>query len=1382
MTTPTETSKLFTSFVTSPLTTEKLDGSNYDTWASDIQLWLVGQGYKEHLTKKAETVTDTTERVKFEKIDAQLCSIIKSTISPVIKPIFRPHVTCESVWSQAKELYTNDIQRLYGVCHDLMTLIAPRMFDGPMSTYLGRVHAALHDFNELLPPAASNATEKMKELEQRSTFFMLLALYGLPQEYAATRDQILGSAVVPTMSNASSVLLRVPVKSTPEVSAPSGPSDTAALASQKSNQGRSRGPPSKFKSRPKCDHCHNLGHTIDRCWKLHGRPPRTVNAAQTPPVETSENTTKAKPTSSDYEEFLQWFENRQNSGSVASSAHTGKSFACASQSSSLGPWALDTGASDHITGNKALLSSISTSGYLPTLTSASGTKTQARGIGTAQLLPSLSIDNVLYVPECPFNLISVKRLTESLDCAVTFTKKHVSLQDRISKQMIGDGCESNGLYYLSSSKACATTDSPLTVHAQLGHPSLRKLQKLVPSLTKLSTLDCESCQLGKHTRSHFPNRVNKRASSPFALVHSDVWGPSRTINTFGSRYFVTFIDDFSRCTWLFLMKNRSELFSIFEQFYKEIKTQFGVSIQSLRSDNAQEYLSQQFQTFMASNGILHQTSCAYTPQQNGIAERKNRHLIETTRTLLLHGNLPTRFWGDAVLTACYLINRMPSSVLDDQTPHSILFPHTSLHPLQPRVFGSTCFVHNLSPGLDKLSARSLKCVFLGYHRSQKGYRCYSPTLQRYFISADVTFFESIPYFESTDSTKEPLSTALPLPPLSISLESVTTEAPPAAPPLQTYHRRQRPSVVHIPAPVSAPEAIPDSQPAPSPVSDPILPPEPDLPIAIRKGIRSTRNPSPHYIALSYHRLSPLHYTCLASLSSISIPKSADEALSHPEWRQAMIDEMCALQSSGTWELVPLPSGKSVVGCRWLYTVKVGPDGKIDRFKARLVAKGYTQIFGLDYSDTFSPVAKMASVRLLLSIAAIRHWPLYQLDIKNAFLHGDLDEEVYMEQPPGFVAQGESSSMVCRLHRSLYGLKQSPRAWFGRFSTVVQQFGMTRSEADHSLFYRHSAHGCIYLIVYVDDIVITGSDQEGILQLKQHLSSQFQTKDLGRLRYFLGIEVAQSKDGIVISQRKYAMDILEETGLLNAKPVDTPMDPNVKLLPNQGEPLSDTGRYRRLVGKLNYLTVTRPDISFAVSVVSQFLNSPCQDHWDAVIRILKYVKSAPGKGLIYEDRGHTQIVGYSDADWAGSPIDRRSTSGYCVLVGGNLISWKSKKQNVVARSSAEAEYRAMALVTQELIWLKQLLKELHFQDDEKMTLMCDNQAALHIASNPVFHERTKHIEVDCHFVREKIESGDISTSFVKSNDQLADVFTKSLRGPRTSYICNKLGAYDLYTPA
>ena len=252
-------------------------------------------------------------------------------------------------------------------------------------------------------------------------------------------------------------------------------------------------------------------------------------------------------------------------------------------------------------------------------------------------------------------------------------------------------------------------------------------------------------------------------------------------------------------------------------------------------------------------------------------------------------------------------------------------------------------------------------------------------------------------------------------------------------------------------------------------------------------------------------------------------------------------------------------------------------------------------------------------------------------------------------------------------------------------------------------------------------------------------------------------------------------------MLDFKLADTSMDPNVKLVPGQGESLGDLGRYRRLVGKLNYLTITRPDIFFLVSVVSQFLQSPCDSHWDAVIRILRYIKSTPGQGVLYENRGHTQVIGFTDADWAGSPTDRRSTLGYCVFISGNLISWKSKK-HVVARSSAEAEYRAMTLTTCELIWLRHLLQELRFGKDEQMKLIYDNQAALHIASNLVFHERTKHIEVDYHFIREKIASGCMTTSFVNSNDQLADIFTKSFIGPRIKYICNKLGAYDIYASA
>ena len=474
--------------------------------------------------------------------------------------------------------------------------------------------------------------------------------------------------------------------------------------------------------------------------------------------------------------------------------------------------------------------------------------------------------------------------------------------------------------------------------------------------------------------------------------------------------------------------------------------------------------------------------------------------------------------------------------------------------------------------------------------------------------------------------------------------------------------------------------------------------------------------------------------------------------------------------------------KKTVGCKWVYTVKFNPDGSVERLKARLVAKGYTQTYGIDYDETFSPIAKISSVRILISLAANLNWPLFQLDVKNAFLHGDLHEEVYMEQPPGFVAQGEYRGCVCKLKKTLYGLKQSPQAWFGKFSEAIMEFGLQRCQTDHSVFHLHTSAGYILLVVYVDDIVITGDDSGGIARLKLFLQQKFHTKDLGKLKYFLGIEVARSWKGINLSQRKYVLDFLEKTGFLGALPVDIPMDPNQKLVKDEGELFGDPGRYRHLVGKLTYLTITRPDILYAMSVVSQFLEAPRVSHWEAVTRIVRYLKRASGLGILYRPNGHLRVEGFTDADWAGSPLDRRSTTGYCTFLGGNLETWKSKKQTVVARSSAEAEYRAMSNTTSELTWLQHFLREIGFAAPTPIPLFCDNQAAIHIASNSVFHERTKHIEVVCYFVRDKILSEDISTPFVKSGDQLADMFTKPLCRKKLEFICSKLDLYDIYAPA
>ena len=638
------------------------------------------------------------------------------------------------------------------------------------------------------------------------------------------------------------------------------------------------------------------------------------------------------------------------------------------------------------------------------------------------------------------------------------------------------------------------------------------------------------------------------------------------------------------------------------------------------------------------------------------------------------------------------------------------------------------------------------------------------------VSADVKFFENVPFSSPPNPTSQGeaddllvYTIASPVAPPVPALVKPTPPIPsPVKPPItQVYTRRQNPPVFGPPLAASTSDPVSDD----------------GLPIALRKGRRQCIHPISSFC--TYNQLSSQSCSFIASLDSISLPNTFRKALSHPGWRSAMIEEMDALNGNGTWNLVHLPTGKKAIGCCWVFAVKVNPDGSVARLKARLVAKGYAQTYGVDYSDTFSPVAKMTSVRLFISLAATHNWDLHQLDIKNVFLHDDLQEEVYIEQPPGFVAQGEIGK-VYRLRKSLYGLKQSPRAWFGKFSQAVEKFGLQKSKSDHSVFYRNSHSGIILLLVYVDDIVITGSDSTGISSLKSFLHGQFHTKDLGMLRYFLGVEVMRSKHGIFLSQRKYVHDLLSETGKLGAEPCSSPMAPGVHLT-KEGELFEDPERYRRLVGKLNYLTITRTDIAHSVSVVSQYMSSLTVDNWAAVEHIVCYLKGAPERDILYSNHGHNRVECFTDADWARSKEDRRSTSGYYVFVGGNLVSWKSKKQGVVSRSSAESEYRAMAQSVCEIMWLHQLLMEVGIKTVVPAKLWYDNQAALHIASNPVFHERTKHIEIDCHFICEKIQLGLISTRYVKTGEQLDDIFTKALSGDRVSYICNKLGMIDIYAP-
>ncbi|GKC54488.1 ribonuclease H-like domain-containing protein [Tanacetum coccineum] len=460
-----------------------------------------------------------------------------------------------------------------------------------------------------------------------------------------------------------------------------------------------------------------------------------------------------------------------------------------------------------------------------------------------------------------------------------------------------------------------------------------------------------------------------------------------------------------------------------------------------------------------------------------------------------------------------------------------------------------------------------------------------------------------------------------------------------------------------------------------------------------------------------------------------------KAFNDPNWRNAMFDEYNALIKNKTWTSVPRPEGANIVRCMWLFRHKFLADGTLSRYKARLVANGSTQVEGVDVDETFSPVVKPGTIRTVLSLAISRHWHVHQLDVKNAFLHGDLAETVYMHQPPGF-RDLEHPDYVCLLQRSLYGLKQAPRAWFQRFAAYITTVGFTPSRCDSSLFIYRQGDDTAFLLLYVDAIVLTASSDRLLQQIIASLHREFSMTNLGALNYFFGISVTRDSSGMFLSQRKYAMEILERAHMVGCNSSRTPVDTESKL-GDGGTPVVDPTLYRSLAGSLQYLTFTRPDITYAVQ----------QETLDYGLQLFSSTIDS--------------LIAYSDADWAGCPTTRRSTSGYCVFLGNNLLSWSSKRQPTLSRSSAEAEYRGVANAVAETCWIRNLLRELHTPLSSATIVYCDNVSDVYLSSNPVQHQRTKHIEIDIHFVRDLVATGQVRVLHVPSRFQYADIFTKGL---------------------
>ncbi|CAM8988557.1 unnamed protein product [Rhodiola kirilowii] len=1401
-----------------------LGQENYSTWRKSMEIALSGRSKLGFVQGKYPKPVDPLMAARWQRCNDVVMSWLISSVSEKIVGEILHAKDASTAWETLESSYAGtNLARQSELQRELSNLVQGEL---SVALYKRKLESLWQELDALKVSkctAAGNCACCRQADDDVKRDRVIKFLMGLNDDYASVRTHVFALSEVPKFSTVYGLALS---EEASRKARQIGKVEASALSVQgsqsrqynssynnqmrtrdNSNRGDSnnRGGFGRGRGRPFCTHCQMSGHLKENCYKLIGYPQNnrtyrntsgnntgnsSVNAAN---VTSSDGNkadvgTQGKFSNEQLEQILALLkgsgltEKNESQNHMAGIANSQPVFMIN------GDWLLDSGATSHFTFDEKLLKNVHELREAHRVTLPNGECFQIRHKGDCELQSGIVLHDVLLVPEFQVNLISVYRLVADLRCSVTFTDGNCIVQDHQARTILETGRPEGALYstkqlkkagdtYAVNSLEVQKTQSEVEVwHNRLGHAPLDIVHQLLkhksPSVNcKTIKYQCSVCPLAKQTKLSFP-LSNHNTSTSFELLHSDVWGPFHVATTSGYQYFLTIVDDYTRAVWTFLMRSKSETADIVVDFFAMVNTQFKKSVKMFRSDNGTEFVNNKLMSFFKSKGCLQQSSCPYTPQQNGLVERKHRHILEIARALMFEAGLPKHFWGDSVLTATHIINRLPTPILKGKSPWEMLFgeqPHID----HLRVFGCSCYVSTNNHSRDKFDPRALECIFLGYPVGQKGYRLFCLATQQYLISRHVVFRENTFPFKRPLAKSDPTSVSpilhhvpddLDFNDEDLVAENITSDDSQFFEEADIFISE----AAELNSPVTGNSETADlSSPVagnstvPSITENHTVPTDNVSTVLLRKSSRLHQPPvwakdyicntvikktSPHLMHqfLSYSKCAPHHSIFALKISSVQEPTSYNQASKDVKWVEAMNKEISALEANNTWVLTDLPKDKTLVDCKWIYKVKYLSDGTVERFKARLVARGFTQVEGLDYHDTFAPVAKMTTVRCLLAIAVARKWPIYQLDVDNAFLHGILDEEVYMKLPPGFYKKEKANGQVCKLVKSIYGLKQASRQWFAKFSTALIDFGFQSSLNDYSLFTMTRGSDFLILLVYVDDVLITG------------------------------LEVARSDNGVFLHQRKYALELLEEHRLTDCKPAKTPMQTKHQLGLSTAPDLVDSLHYRRLVGKLIYLTITRPDLAYPVHILSQFMQKPTEEHLTAALRVLRYVKAAPAQGIFFPSNSDLQLRAFCDADWAACPLTRRSITGHCVMLGPSIISWKTKKQPVVSRSSAQSEYRSMAVVCCELTWLARLIGDMGVLISPEIPLFCDNKAAIHIAHNPVFHERTKHVELDCHLVRAHDMSKFILPIHICTQDQPADLFTKPLQREQLQYLCSKLG--------
>jgi len=1306
---------------------DKLTESNYDFWSMQMKSLLISADLWKYPSgqsiKTASMLAADAEKWDQQDEKATAMIILNLSASQVVH--IRQLQTSKSVWDRLKEVHSpSGPSKKVSLYKRLMNL--------SMSEN-GKISHHINAFTEVV--------DKLCELNitMPDELLVLILLTSLPKSYEHFVVAMEVRDTLPTLSVLKTKLLEEGARKGKSANGNLDDEEQKGFAAQskpkKSNKKKDDDEKQKMRSEGRCFNCGKKSHYAKDC--------------------------KAPKKKSEQEKAYAFNLTTKKSG----------------ETKAISEWCIDSGATSHMCANKSRF--ITFEEWQQEIELADNNCVVAQGRGSIRIKTTtcvVTLQDVLYVPNLNRNFISVGRALKQR-LKVIFDDDYALLKTK-DNEIIMKANEENNLFIFREEKPSCyqlSGNNAVKWHYRFGHLNYKSLNDL-SNKDLVRGFDCNKiekdtkCVVCMKSKAHvmpYPNASESRAKEKLQLVHTDVCGPFKTASIGGSHYFVTFIDDMSRRVFVYFLKGKDEVFEKFKTFKNMAEKQTGQKLKAIRSDNGREYVNKQFDQYLSENGIVRQLSTAYCPQQNGVAERFNRTLIEMARSMLCHSGLHTYLWAEAISTAAYLRNRCPTRALDDCTPYEAW---TGRKPAVDhlRIFGALAVAHDKSRK-NKFQPKGEEFYFVGYSLTSKAYRLYDQSNRRIVERRDVVFDETkvlgesenaycrLKFFdEITEDGKN---------------KTATNEDASASDAESSEDNQQHDSTV-VEIIDESFEIADGTDPTYMPSnSDETSSPESENERASKWTGRPGRLVRQNEVL-----------NLLNAENDISVPESYEEALQSEhseEWKDAMQKEYASLIKNNTWSLVDLPKGQKTIGCKWVYSIKTNKAGQTERYKARLVAKGCSQQYGVNYFETFSPVVRYSTIRLVLALAAEYKMFVHQLDVTTAYLNSKLDEECYMTQPDGFINE-QHPRKALKLNKAIYGLKQSGRAWNERLNSVLEKMGFTPCQNEPCL-YRKAREGELVLIaVYVDDLFVAATTKDDLESTKIEIGNSFEIVDKGPISYFLGIEVERDGElgAISIGHKMYIKNLLRQYNMDNCRAVSVPIDPGYQLKKgNENSESVDQTKYQSLIGALMYLAVsTRPDIIHAASKLAQFNSNPMAEHMTAAKHVLRYLSKTMDWKLHYQQTGEL-LNGYVDADWGSNLVDRKSYSGYVYVLASGAISWESRKQSLVALSSTEAEYISLSNGAKEAIYLKRLLSEIGaFDIKMPVTIFCDNLSAQHIAKNNVLHSRTKHIDVKFHHVRELVKSNDIELKYISTNEMIADVLTKLLAKEKHCTFMKAMGLY------